>query len=275
MKKLTHDEKLDYLVGELCDEFVLKKNMRVEKAERRTLMRMLMNIRMPRIISEEFLQIQDEFLREEAEEKEIVRLEDIPTIKKQYDSENAYSDKISLWQGDITRLKVDAIVNAANSQMLGCFVPCHKCIDNAIHSSAGLQLREECNQYMIKNRIKNINYEEPTGRAVVTKGYNLPCKYVIHTVGPIVNDCLTESLKEDLRSCYNSCMKEALENGIRSIAFCCISTGEFHFPNDEAAKIAVQEVNNVLKDHSEQIDRVIFNVFKDVDFKIYEGLLET
>lgn len=273
MKKLTHDEKLDYLVGELCDEFVLKKNMRVEKAERRTLMRMLMNIRMPRIISEEFLQIQDEFLREEAEEKEIVRLEDIPTIKKQYDSENAYSDKISLWQGDITRLKVDAIVNAANSQMLGCFVPCHKCIDNAIHSSAGLQLREECNQYMIKNRIKNINYEEPTGRAVVTKGYNLPCKYVIHTVGPIVNDCLTESLKEDLRSCYNSCMKEALENGIRSIAFCCISTGEFHFPNDEAAKIAVQEVNNVLKDHSEQIDRVIFNVFKDVDFKIYEELL--
>jgi len=168
---------------------------------------------------------------------------------------------------------VDAIVNAANSQMLGCFVPCHKCIDNAIHSSSGLQLREECNQYMHKHRIKNSFYEEPTGSAVVTKGYNLPCNYVIHTVGPIVNDCLTESLKEDLRSCYNSCMKEALENGIRSIAFCCISTGEFHFPNDEAAKIAVKEVNNILMDYSDRIDRVIFNVFKDIDFKIYKELL--
>ena len=164
-------------------------------------------------------------------------------------------------------------MNAANSQMLGCFVPCHKCIDNAIHSAAGVQLREECNAYIQERRRENKHYEEPTGSAVITKGYNLPCKYVIHTVGPIVGFRLTDELRQDLKNCYQSCLDIAVKNDIRSIAFCCISTGEFHFPNDEAAKIAMETVEEFLRAHSEDIDRVVFNVFKDIDLDIYADLV--
>lgn len=237
------------------------------------IMRSLMNIRMPKPISKEFLKVQDEFLQEEVRKRGIVKLNDIPTLKVQYGLENKYSNKISIWKGDITRLKIEAIVNAANSQMLGCFVPGHMCIDNAIHSFAGLQLRDECNKYMKKMRIKNKYYDEPTGSAVVTKAYNLPCKYVIHTVGPIVINYLTDDLKNDLRSSYRSCLNKAIENGIKSIAFCCISTGEFHFPNDEAAKIAIDEVTKFLSCYYNKFDRIIFNVFKDYDQEIYEKLL--
>ena len=157
--------------------------------------------------------------------------------------------------------------------MLGCFVPYHKCIDNAIHSAAGIELREECNHYM-KKQTKNKSYEEPTGSAVITSSYNLPCKHVIHTVGPIVGDKLTNVLRNDLKSCYESCLKIAFENGVKSIAFCCISTGEFHFPNDEAAKIAVETVSTFLRENVGKIDRVIFNVFKNLDKEIYEQLLQ-
>lgn len=232
-----------------------------------------MNIRMPKPISKEFLEVQDEFLQEESRKRGVVQLNDIPTLKVQYGLENKYSNKISIWKGDITRLQIDAIVNAANSQMLGCFVPGHMCIDNAIHSFAGLQLRDECNEYMKKMRIKNKYYDEPTGSAVVTKAYNLLCKYVIHTVGPIVMNYLTDDLKNDLRSSYRSCLNKAIENGIKSIAFCCISTGEFHFPNDEAAKIAIDEVTKFLSCYYNKFDRIIFNVFKDYDQEIYEKLL--
>lgn len=273
MKELTQEEKLDYLVKELCNASKQYKDLHVEKSDRRIVMRSLMNVRIPSSISSEFIQIQDEFLQQEAFEKGIVRLEDVQTMNEQYGSDYIYGDKISIWQGDITRLAVDAIVNAANSQMLGCFVPLHKCIDNAIHSAAGIQLREECNQYMQRKRKQQYNYEEPTGSAVVTNGYNLPCKYVIHTVGPIVAYKLTEALKEDLHSCYRSCLSAALEKGIRSIAFCCISTGEFHFPNEEAADIAVEEFEKTLRDFSDKIDRIIINVFKDTDCEIYEELL--
>lgn len=273
MKIQNQEERLDYLVEELCKDSIEYKDIKVKKSDRRMVMRSLMNIRMPKSISAEFLKIQDEFLREEAVEKGIVNLHDIPTIREEYGSKIDYADKISIWQGDITRLAVDGIVNAANSQMLGCFVPCHKCIDNAIHSSAGIELRQECYEYMQEKRKIDLYYEEPTGSAVVTSAYNLPCKYVIHTVGPIVYDELTDKLRNDLKNCYLSCLKSAVKHGIRSIAFCCISTGEFHFPNEEAAKIALSTVSEFLKTHEEHIDRIIFNVFKDYDLDIYRNLI--
>ena len=242
-------------------------------AEKKNVIRSLMNIRMPLETSDELLKAQDDYLQEELAAKGIVALSEIPTIKEQYDSKAPFADKLSLWQGDITRLQVGAIVNAANSQMLGCFVPCHRCIDNAIHSAAGMQLRAECNHIMQKKRMQyGRQYEEPTGTAVLTKAYNLPCDYVIHTVGPIVYGGLNDALRRDLRNCYESALKCCLENEIKSIAFCCISTGEFHFPNEEAAKIAWETVLNFLQTHDKAMERLIFNVFKDNDREIYEKI---
>ena len=243
-------------------------------AEKKNAIRSLMNIRMPLETPDELLKVQDDYLQEELTAKGIVTLSEIPTIKEQYDSKAPFADKLSLWQGDITRLKVGAIVNAANSQMLGCFVPCHRCIDNAIHSAAGMQLRAECNHIMQKKRMQyGRKYEEPTGTAVLTKAYNLPCDYVIHTVGPIVYGGLNNALRQDLHNCYESALKCCMENDIKSIAFCCISTGEFHFPNGEAAKIAWETVLNFLQTHDKAMERVIFNVFKDSDREIYERLV--
>jgi O-acetyl-ADP-ribose deacetylase (regulator of RNase III) len=270
---MTQDEKLDYLIDFFKKDSIDYKDMEVAKGDRRRVLRSLMNIRMPKLVPSYVLEIQDNYLQEEAREKGIVSFDEIPTVREQYQSNSEFADKISIWQGDITRLEVDAIVNAANSQMLGCFVPCHKCIDNAIHSAAGIELREECNHYMMKQG-KNKSYEEPTGSAMITSSYNLPCKYVIHTVGPIVGYMLTSDLRNDLKSCYESCLKIASENGVRSIAFCCISTGEFHFPNDEAAKIAIDVVRTYLREDASKIDRVIFNVYKDFDKEIYEKLLK-
>lgn len=244
--------------------------------EKKNTIRSLMNIRMPGGISDELINIQDEYLQEELKAKGIVTLADIPTIKEQYDSKLSYAEKLSLWQGDITRLKVGAIVNAANSQMLGCFVPCHRCIDNAIHSAAGMQLREECSHIMGNRRMKyGKSYEEPTGTAVLTAGYNLPCDYVIHTVGPIVYSELNDMLCQDLRNCYENVLQCCLEHHIKSVAFCCISTGEFHFPNDKAAEIAVGTVIDFLEKHDNCIERAIFNVFKDNDLKLYERLFQS
>lgn len=271
---MTQDDKLNFLVEEFKNDSIQYKDMKVAKEERRTVLRSLMNIRMPRKMNPDIIKVLDEFLSEEAKEKGIVTIADIQTVKEQYSSSTKHADKISIWQGDITRLASDAIVNAANSQMLGCFVPCHKCIDNAIHSAAGIELREECNHLMNIEKQKNgERFEEPTGSARITKAYNLPCKSVIHTVGPIVGYKLTDSLRNDLRNCYHSCLECLVENGYRSIAFCCISTGEFHFPNDEAAKIAVETVNEFLDKNEDKIDRVVFNVFKDYDLEIYEDIL--
>ena len=269
---MDQEDRLDYIVEALKKDSIRYKDLEVPRQERRKIMRSLMNIRMPKQISPDFLRIQDEFLQEEAVEKEIVSLHQIPTVKMKYQSMKPQADKISIWQGDITRLAVDAIVNAANSQMLGCFVPCHACIDNAIHSAAGIELREACNQYMVQKRKEDPMYEEPTGRAMVTPGFNLPANYVIHTVGPIVQWKVTDRLRQDLKNCYTSCLMAALEKGIRSIAFCCISTGEFHYPNEEAAEIAVETVTEFLKEHEGGFDRVIFNVFKDLDKEIYESI---
>lgn len=270
------EERLDYLLEKFKKDSLWYKDLEVgeDYQEKRRALRSLMNIRMPGAMDPEVLEVQDEFLREEAAEKGIVTLEEIPTAARQYGSRKPFGDKISVWQGDITRLQVGAIVNAANSQMLGCFHPCHGCIDNAIHSAAGIELREACSQYMEHRKVQyGKEYEEPTGRAVLTEGYNLPAEYVIHTVGPIVYGNLTEKLKENLRNCYKNILKCCVEHGIRSVAFCCISTGEFHFPNDEAARIAVAEVRKYLEKHQEDFDRVIFNVFKDVDRELYEDLV--
>lgn len=273
MKEMNQEERLDYIVDELKRDSVCYRDMEVSPRERRRVMRSLMNIRAPKPLPAGFLEIQDEFLREEAREKGIVGLADIPTVREQYGSSALFGDRISIWQGDITRLQVDAIVNAANSQMQGCFVPCHGCIDNAIHSAAGLGLREACSRYMDDRRRKDPDYEEPTGRAVLTPGFCLPCRYVIHTVGPVVGMRLTEELKQDLRNCYVSCLAAAADQGLRSIAFCCISTGEFHFPNDKGAEIAVDTVTDFIKQREGAFDRVIFNVFKDEDRELYVNLL--
>lgn len=271
---MDQKERLDYLVQYLCEDSVVYKDAIVKDEQKRQMMRSLMNIRMPKPVSEEFMEIQDAFLQNEAMEKGIVNIDDLPTVNKMLNVQFPFADRICLWQGDITRLKADAIVNAANSQMLGCFVPCHKCIDNAIHSSAGIRLRAECMEYMEAQRKKyGVNYEEPTGQAVITSAYNLPSRYVIHTVGPIVNEELTPKECDLLKKCYQSCLDVAERKGLKNIVFCCISTGEFGFPNEEASQIAVETVTSFLR-NSKKIERVIFDVYKEEDFKIYQNFFK-
>ena len=226
--------------------------------EQRRFLRCLMNVREPGTLSERFLQAQDELLSREREKKGVVHVAELLPIPG--------DERLILWQGDITRLDADAIVNAANSALLGCFRPGHNCIDNVIHSAAGLQLREECAAIM-----RAQGHEEPTGQAKLTKGYNLPAKHVLHTVGPIIDGPLTDRDRELLASCYRSCLKLAEENGLTSVAFCCISTGVFRFPKDEAARIAVPTVRETLK-HS-RIEKVVFCVHGDENLRIYQKLL--
>ena len=224
----------------------------------RYFLRCLMNVREPRALSPRFLEAQDALLGAEREAKGVVHVSELPAVP---------SDKrIILWQGDITRLEADAIVNAANSQLLGCFRPGHNCIDNVIHSAAGLQLREECAEIMSRQ-----GHEEPTGQAKITRGYNLPAKHVLHTVGPIITGPLTDDDRELLASCYRSCLKLAEEKNLKSVAFCCISTGVFRFPKDEAARIAVDTVREYLKTGS--MEKIIFCVHGDENLRIYQNLL--
>lgn len=266
MKMLTQSERLDYLVEEFKADSETYKNIETprDNETKRTILRSLMNIRMPKMMAEDVLKVQDDYLKARSEEKGIVTLEEIPIIK----------DCLSIWQGDITRLKVDAIVNAANSQMLGCFVPMHTCIDNCIHTFAGVQLRNECSEKMDQMRTKYGNdYEWPTAVPMLTGAYNLPSRNVIHVVGPIVQYKLTAKLEKELASCYQNTLDLCMENNLRSVAFCCISTGVFHFPNRRAAEIAVETVTTWLKKHPGKLDRVVFNVFKDEDKRYYEALL--
>ena len=220
------------------------------------LLRSLMNVRPPMPVTEEFCRNQDAFLQQMTREKGIVDAEELPPCPK--------DERLTLWQGDITTLKCDAIVNAANSRMLGCFSPCHGCIDNIIHTMAGGQLRLACDELMQAQ-----GNEEPTGRAKITPGFNLPARYVLHTVGPIIDDDVTPEDEALLASCYRSCLELAAKNDCGSLAFCCISTGVFRFPADQAAQIAVQTVEDFLKKDS-GIRRVIFNVFKERDLAIYQ-----
>lgn len=265
---MTREERVEQLITYLKQENEGYASIQepVNYEGKRRLLRSLMNVRFPGYASEEYVELQDELLEEEAEEKGIIKGEELSPIGEEFPCTTVKNaDKIFLWRGDITRLSVDAIVNAANSQMLGCFVPCHGCIDNAIHSAAGIQLRNECAELMEEQ-----GHEEPTGKAKITKGYNLPAKHVIHTVGPIVGAAVTKKQEEELKSCYLSCLKLAEKSGLKSIAFCCISTGEFHFPNKLAAQIAVETVDRYLS--KSKLERVIFNVFKEEDENIYRKL---
>ena len=228
---------------------------------RRRLLRALMNVRPPMPLSPDFLRAQDALLAAEAAEKGIVDGDALPPVPS--------DPRLVLWRGDITRLRADAIVNAANSALLGCFVPCHGCIDNAIHSAAGLQLRDACSRLMAAQ-----GHPEPSGRARLTEGYNLPARYVLHTVGPVVRGRVTQQDRRDLASCYRACLELAAAHGLHTVAFCCISTGEFHFPNREAAEIAVAAVKEFLDGTTTSIGRVIFNVFQDIDEGIYRRLLQ-
>ena len=254
---MTQAEKRSFLIEYLLSERKERITIPSDEYNQKRMLRSLFNIRMPKPVSDEFLQIQDEYLQEENRRKGITDIADLEPIQK----------GIYLWQGDITKLKCGAIVNAANSQMLGCFNPCHGCIDNAIHTFAGVQLRRDCNEIMQKQ-----GYDEPTGQAKLTLAYNLPCKYVIHTVGPIVSGRLTQEDRDLLKSCYLSCLKLAEEKSVDSIAFCCISTGVFGFPQREAAQIAVDTVKEY-KEESHSDIKVIFNVFKDSDLAIYRKVL--
>ena len=223
----------------------------------RQLLRGLMNVRAPQHTGAEFLNIQDEYLQGETAAKGVTDAANLTPIQP----------GLYLWQGDITTLKCDAIVNAANSGMTGCYVPNHRCIDNAIHTYAGVELRLACEELMEQQ-----GYPEPTGQAKITPAFNLPCRYVLHTVGPIIQGRVTKEDEELLASCYRSCLEQAAENDLESVAFCCISTGEFHFPNELAAEIAIRTVKEFLKKQT-SVKKVIFNVFKDLDKVIYEKLL--
>jgi O-acetyl-ADP-ribose deacetylase (regulator of RNase III) len=265
--KKTQEQRLNYLVEEFKADSVQYKDLRTpgDTEGKRRILRSLMNIRMPKKMDKFVIAVQDEYLQGRIRENGIVALADIPETRP----------GLSIWQGDITRLAVDAIVNAANSQMLGCFVPMHTCIDNCIHTFAGIQLRAECARQMdqLKSRYGS-DYEQPTAVPMLTDAYNLPSKKVIHIVGPIVQSRLTPALEKDLADCYRNTLDLCAENGLRSVAFCCISTGVFRFPNKRAAEIAVNTVTDWLSAHPGTMERVIFNVFKDEDKAYYEQLLQ-
>lgn len=272
---MTQDERLCYLVEAFRAESEEYKQLRgSNRAEMQTILHALMNVRAPGEMDQAVLEIQDTYLRQRAVEKGIVTLQDIPTVKDQYGIHGTFADTMSLWQGDITRLGVDAIVNAANEQMLGCFRPMHNCIDNCIHTFAGVQLRAECDRQMQQLRRRyGGDYVQPTAVPMLTDAYNLPAKKVIHVVGPIVSGKLTRALEQSLSDCYRNVLDMCLENGLSSVAFCCISTGVFAFPNSRAAEIAVETVTAWLTDHPNAMERVIFNVFKDEGLGHYEALL--
>ena len=256
-------EQIQYLNRSLLSEMPEYKGQAAqfpqELTAQRRLLRSLMNVRPPMPLKRDFLAVQDALLSAEAAEKGAVDA-DALTV-------SPADPRIAVWQGDITRLRVDAIVDADNSGLLGCFCPRHGCIDNAIHSAAGLQLRDECSAIMSAQ-----GHAEPTGQAKLTKAYNLPAKYILHTVGPIISGRVTKRDRELLAACYRSCLDLAAEKGLKSVAFCCISTGEFHFPNELAADIAVETVEDFLK-RDTSVQKVILNVFKDLDKELYEKRL--
>lgn len=256
---MTQSERRKYLISALLKEQPQYSEIEIPSSEQKqkTLLRSLFNIRMPLPVTDEFLAVQDAYLQEEIRQKGITALSDLEPAQK----------GLYLWRGDITALQCDGIVNAVNSQLLGCFCPNHGCIDNAIHTFAGVQLRLACAKLM-----KRQEHEEEIGRAKITPAYNLPCRYVLHTVGPIIHGRLAQKDKELLSSCYRSCLELAEQNGLKSIAFCCISTGEFNFPNDKAAQTAIETVKEYKEQTHSEIE-VIFNVFKELDYNIYRKLL--
>ena len=257
---MDRTEQLDFLINYLLDECNEDIKIPDDFTQKRNLLRSLMNVRPAKDIGEDFLKVQDEFLTDETLAKDLVGVGDI--------SDSA--GKVMLWKGDITCLQVDAIVNAANSKLLGCFIPLHNCIDNVIHSASGIQLRLECDRIM-----KAQNSDEKVGKAKITDAYNLPSKYVIHTVGPAIPYGFKPSREDilSLESCYRSCLELASGYNLKSLAFCAISTGVFNFPKDKAAEIAVSTVSDFLNSTETSIEHVIFDVFSDDDYLLYKNLL--
>ena len=258
---MTQEERRTYLIRTLQKEVPEFDGIQppAEEEAGKAFLRSLFNLRAPKPAEKEFLKIQDEYLKKAIAQKKITDISDLSPLEP----------GIYLWQGDITTLKCDAIVNAANSQLLGCFCPCHSCIDNAIHTYAGVQLRLACADLMQRQ-----GHSEAVGQAKITPAFNLPCRYILHTVGPFLSGKPTAADKKALASCYHSCLTLAEQTGVRHIAFCCISTGEFHFPNRLAAEIAVRTVREYLARTQSKME-VIFNVFKDSDLEIYRELLGT
>ena len=256
---MNQNERRLFLIRSLLNERLEYRDWRIPQdvSDQKLLLRGLLNVRPAQVCNPEFLRVQDAYLRQATAEKGITDCSALSPVQP----------GLYLWQGDITTLKCDAIVNAANSGMTGCYVPNHRCIDNAIHTFAGVQLRLACAEIMERQ-----GCPEPTGQAKITPAFNLPCRYILHTVGPIVDESPTERDCAQLESCYRACLTLAAENHLESIAFCCISTGEFHFPNEQAAQIAVQTVKTFLNQKS-SVKKVIFNVFKDLDREIYARLL--
>ncbi len=258
---MTQQERRNYLIHTLLQENPAYRDLAIpsEESDANDLLRSLMNVRPPRPISSEFLRVQDAFLTAERDRRGVVHSDELPPV--------AAHSPLVLWQGDITTLQADAIVNAANAAMLGCFHSLHDCIDNIVHFRSGIQLRLLCHQIMQQQ-----GHDEPTGSAKITPAFNLPSRYILHTVGPIVTGRVTSKDRQLLASCYRSCLELAVANDCHSLAFCCISTGEFHFPNRPAAEIAIQTVQSFLQETRAHL-RVIFNVFKEQDLRIYQHLL--
>ena len=256
---MNQNERRLFLIRSLLNERLEYRDRRIPQdvSDQKLLLRGLLNVRPAQVCNPEFLRVQDAYLRQATAEKGITDCSALSPVQP----------GLYLWQGDITTLKCDAIVNAANSGMTGCYAPNHRCIDNAIHTFAGVQLRLACAEIMERQ-----GCPEPTGQAKITPAFNLPCRYILHTVDPIVDESPTERDCAQLESCYRACLTLAAENHPESIAFCCISTGEFHFPNEQAAQIAVQTVKPFLNQKS-SVKKVIFNVFKDLDREIYARLL--
>jgi O-acetyl-ADP-ribose deacetylase (regulator of RNase III) len=260
-------ENLDYLLNYLLGEIGKNIDIPSDINEKKKIYRILCNIRKPNPISEEYLNIEDKFLQEEMKRKELVKIEEIKTIKE----ENLLSslknnDKICIWQGDITKVVTDCIINPANSQGLGCFQPLHNCLDNQINTYAGIRLRLECNEIM-----KLKSYKLKNGEAIITRGYNLPAKYVIHTVGPMIYTKVLPKDEIELANCYKNSLKLAIENNIRNIVFPCISTGVFRFPKDLACKIAINTVDEFLTENNDKIDKVVFSLWTNEDMEIYKN----
>ena len=256
---MNQNERRLFLIRSLLNERLEYRDWRIPQdvSDQKLLLRGLLNVRPAQVCNPEFLRVQDAYLRQATAEKGITDCSALSPVQP----------GLYLWQGDITTLKCDAIVNAANSGMTGCYAPNHRCIDNAIHTFEGVQLRLACAEIMERQGCL-----EPTGQAKITPAFNLPCRYILHTVGPIVDESPTERDCAQLESCYRACLTLAAENHLESIAFLCISTGEFHFPNEQAAQIAVQTVKTFLNQKS-SVKKVIFNVFKDLDREIYARLL--
>ena len=256
---MKQSERRIFLIKSLLQERTEYRDISIsaDTEQQKQLLRALMNVRAPQQIGTEFLRIQDEYLQYEIAAKGITDVAELTSVQQ----------GIYLWQGDITTLKCDAVVNAANSGMTGCYIPNHRCIDNAIHTFAGMQLRLICD-----NLMEQQGYPEPAGGAKITPAFNLPSRYVLHTVGPVISGKVKKYERELLASCYRSCLELAAKNKLESVAFCCISTGEFHFPNELAAEIAVQSVKKFFRLQT-GVRKVIFNVFKDLDKNIYQELL--